>query len=97
MRDQGCRKYCKASANVGMTIVVVTDKSQQRLARVVSALQSETAGLWRFLQRSGGAVLLPVWFSLCLNNARSQEEDQLLVGGADLAVLEQIAQPRHVP
>jgi hypothetical protein len=34
---------------------------------------------------------------LCLDNARGDEEDQLLVGGADLAMFEQVAQVWDVP
>jgi hypothetical protein len=37
-----------------------------------------------------------VEYSLCLNDARRDEENQLLVGGADAAAFEQVSHHRNV-
>jgi hypothetical protein len=46
------------------------------------------------VQEAGG--LLYCYLVLCLNDARRDEEDQLLVGSADRAPLEQVAEHRDV-
>ena len=45
---------------------------------------------------SGRRLLLGTVARLCLNNSRSDEENQLLVLRVDLGVLEQVAQKRQV-
>ena len=59
--------------------------------------QNKTAGPECFRSRRL-SLLLPRAISgcLCLNNARRDEEDQLLVGGANARPLEQIAQIRDI-
>ena len=71
-------------------------KGGTRLRREPRA-QNKTAGPECFRSRRL-SLLLPRATSacLCLNDARRDEEDQLLVGGADARPLEQIAQIRDI-
>src|SRR6185437_5639692 len=87
---------------------VKTIRRQKATQRGLPALvlhQESVAIVWRarapktkpqvLCARNRRAVLL-LTVQLCLDNARSDEENQLLIGGAHLGVFEQVAQVRDV-
>jgi hypothetical protein len=76
---------------------ISVQKKGNSLTKRSPRAQNKTAGPECFRSRRL-SLLLPRAMSacLCLNDARRDEEDQLLVGGADILPLEQIAQIRDI-
>src|SRR5450432_1518317 len=68
----------------------------QRRARAPAPHKTKPPALSVSGSRRLSYFYLVLYLPLCLNDARRDEEDQFLVGGADRGVLEQVAQVRDV-